>query len=106
AGVPVAAHVAESLMGPTVMFVESIPLTSAMDPPTVVRLLISTIRKRNLVTFAPVLFWKRRLIDIVPGVKFGTEVKSRKRLGGAAAPMVASSRNAGIVRLNRALARF
>src|ERR1044072_1059947 len=82
AGVPVAAHVAESLMPLTVIVVEVIALTSAMPPPDV-RLLISTIRKRKRVTGAPVLFWKRLLIDIVAGAKSGTGVTSRTRFGAA-----------------------
>ena len=104
-GVPVAAHVAESLIPLTVIVVELIALTSAIPTPDV-RLLISTIRKRNRVTGAPVLFWKRLLTDSVPGVKSGIEVKSRTRFGAAGAPIVESRSNAGIVRLTRALPRF
>ena len=79
----------------TVIVVELIALKSAI-PPGGKRLLISTIRKRNRVTEAPVLFWKRLLIESVPGVKSVTGVKSRKRFGDDGAPTVASSSNAGI----------
>ena len=61
---PAAVHVAGSLTL-TVMSPEVIALRSAVLP-DVGAVLISTIRKRNRVTSAPVLFWKRRLIDSVP----------------------------------------
>src|ERR671926_1640671 len=62
-GVPVAAHVAESLIPLTVTFVEFNTLKSAIGFDTG-RLLISTTRNRKCVTGAPVLFTNRRLIDI------------------------------------------
>src|ERR1051325_5097297 len=65
-GVPVAAHVAESVIPLTVIDSESSTRMSAMDPPGGVNALMSTTRKRNRVTGAPVLLTKRRLTDSVP----------------------------------------
>src|ERR1041384_7859069 len=65
AGVPVAAQVDASLMSVTWMSVEVIALKSAI-PSDIERLLKSTIRNRNCVTFAPVLLTKRRLTASVP----------------------------------------
>src|ERR1051325_3823511 len=105
AGVPVAAHVVASVTPLTVIASESSTLKSAMDGPGG-SVLISTTRKRNRVTGAPVLFTKRRLIDNVPFVPFVTGVKSRTRFGTAPAPMFESTNNAGTDRLSRGAARF
>src|SRR5215213_3771687 len=105
-GVPVAAHVAESLTPLTVISSELSALKSAIAP-DVGKALKSTIRKRNRVTFAPVLFTKRRLTDNVPFIAFGNcGARSRTRLGAVGDPFVASTSNAGIERFSRALPRF
>src|SRR5215213_5275723 len=106
AGVPVAAHVAESLIPLTVIANEFSILKSAIAP-DVGKLLKSTMRKRNRVTFPPVLFTKRRLTDIVPFIALGNcGVMSRTRFGGAGAPWVTSRSSAGIDRFSRGLPRF
>src|ERR1051325_4504245 len=105
AGVPVAAHVAESLTPLTVIVSESSALKSAIDGAGG-RVLISTIRKRNRVTFAPVLLTKRRLSVIVPFAPLVTGVRSRTRFGAAVDPMVASTSNAGIDRFSRGAPEF
>ena len=104
-GVPLAAHVDESLTPLTVMFSESTTLKSAIGPGGM-KALISTTRKRNRVTGAPVLLTKRRLIDSVPLIPLVIGVKSRTRLGGAVAPIVESTKTAGIDRFSRGAAKF
>ena len=89
----------------TVIVIELSALKSAMDP-DVGKALKSTTRKRNRVTFAPVLFTKRRLTESVPFAALGNTVKSRTRFGDVGAPIVESSSNVGIDRFSRALARF
>src|SRR6185312_9678816 len=82
-GVPVAAHVAASLMPLTVICNELNALRSAIAPGPA-KLLKSTRRKRNRVIGAPVLFTKRRLTDSVPNIAFGNcGVVSRTRFGSA-----------------------
>src|ERR1043165_5820216 len=104
-GVPVAAHVAESVIPLTVIASESSTLTSAIDPGGV-KALISTTRNRNCVTAAPVLLTKRRLTDSVPFAPFVTGVKSRTRLRAVGAPSVAPSRTDAIARFTRGAFEF
>src|SRR5689334_22323282 len=76
-------------------------------PPGTASALISTMRNRNRVTGAPVLFTKRRLTERVPFVPLVIGVKSRTRFGDAGAPIFASSSNAEIVEAcNLGAARF
>ena len=102
---PAAVHVAASLTL-TVTLLELNNLRSA-TPPDTKAVLMSTTRMRNLVTGAPVLFWKRRLIDIVPAAAFGPmAVVSRTRFGVPEADFDESSRNVTTSRVNRGLPRF
>src|SRR6185369_17739678 len=100
-----AAHVTGSLTV-SVVLPEVSSLRSATPPLAIKVVLISTTRIRKRVTGAPVLFWKRRLIDIVPVATFGPiAVVSRTRFGLPAAPLVESSRNATTSIVYRGLPR-
>ena len=105
-GVPVATQVDESVIPVTVTFADVRALRSAI-PPGTDNELISTMRNRRRVTGTPVLFTKRRLIDIVPFAPLVTGVRFRTRLGGAGDPMFESRKSAGIVLFrSNGLARF
>jgi hypothetical protein len=94
-----ARHVAESVIPLTTTLVEVNALTSAIPPGTASEL-ISTMRKRSRVTFAPVLFTKRRRTVSVPAAAFGpVAIVSRRRLGGAGAPIFESISSVVIVEL-------
>src|ERR1044072_7555402 len=93
-GCPAAEHVPPSFIPLTTTFVDDNALRSAI-PPGIEIVLKSTMRKRNRVTGAPVLFTKRRLTDIVPCVASGPAgVRSRTRFGSAVERLVLSNSNA------------
>lgn len=93
AGDPLATQVAVSLTPDTTTATEVSARRSA-KPEGAGKVVWSTIRKRSLVTGAPVLFTNLRRIESVPKVELfaGSDVKSRMRLGGEEPPTVPSRR--------------